>query len=639
MKTNPIGAVYGFINQKIDKAPHKLTIQEKKVAKLCENLGDSELVQLESNLKCHIQYIYSHDKKVVPRVLEKVHLVVKRELLNRHLQALASPPHIDPQLHTIHQTEMTPDKLDRLIKSLCNSSSRGIRKLIETVQTQGFDFFQFDAIQTKIEQIEDPSKRKRAEKNFMRLLIIFAGHEFGIGGGVTIRTSVGRRIIEAIMAILEYILGMVPKKDRESGAWKRRFKGERVSFEGFNQTACHVKMTSSLIASFSTNPLQKLLSENLRNTTIESFIKSARIEKGRRIDAEAVLEDWKAGKPVVIPSGWTRHAVSLVIYKDYLIYSNRGQSSDDMPLSGIKIYKITKPENLTKKFIERIALSSGNVEKDMQFLESPQGGMQKDLGLKLQGFIQKRGQKVGNCSWASTKCALQGLLTVLLHEEKKQQNPDAPFSKSIQSAGQIYKMWTTSHRQTEFRFIAEYIRSKNNEEKLFKRKQEWRVWGELFNKFYSKSAQSKRYAYLADKGKINNALVKEFIDPGMYPIQDLATPLKLAHPEKYIDGLLKNKLPGACVFAEIGEPKQLQFIYVNASGNISSSPLYEEVDAKGKIKAYKFGPDQDKIFHHLKDIQTHLFGLNSKLNLFPVQSQQLEKRLLRKEAKELEPKL
>lgn len=184
-------------------------------------------------------------------------------------------------------------------------------------------------------------------------------------------------------------------------------------------------MTGSLHQFFVDSNVGKALPQDDKTAILSAFENSLKLD-GSDDCIEETLKDIQAGKLVTIATGWVGHATEVTIKGDYLCYSNRGQRSKEWGEngSGIQIYKMTKP--MTKELLSEIIKSpfskSFSFEKGSSFFENPNDpkGIIALLGLEPQGSrIKKQDQKVGNCAWASTKCAFQACLLLLEMEKQR----------------------------------------------------------------------------------------------------------------------------------------------------------------------------------------------------------------------------
>ena len=111
-------------------------------------------------------------------------------------------------------------------------------------------------------------------------------------------------------------------------------------------------------------------------------------------------------KPVILFTGWDKHIVALVFYKDMIFKCNRGSMSPAE--GGVEIFRMKNKEKLP------------SVLTDLQkYATSEQGRyllydkMSKDLDLENEGVFILKNQPVGNCGWSSAKAAFLAVAYLL----------------------------------------------------------------------------------------------------------------------------------------------------------------------------------------------------------------------------------
>jgi hypothetical protein len=133
-------------------------------------------------------------------------------------------------------------------------------------------------------------------------------------------------------------------------------------------------------------------------------------------DVQSLHREFLQGKPVLIHSGFTGHAISFFLYKDHLIIGNKGSLSN-RPL---EIYKIDK-NKITPAFIKGIR-EMGNdswivFSHWLTNLPSTTGAVSTSLTSAIeQGYPLEKRQTVGNCAWESLETSLFGILAVIRQE-------------------------------------------------------------------------------------------------------------------------------------------------------------------------------------------------------------------------------
>lgn len=145
-------------------------------------------------------------------------------------------------------------------------------------------------------------------------------------------------------------------------------------------------------------------------------------ESSEKIDktAQKIVDDIDKGKPVSIPTGWAGHTVNVTIYKDMLIYTNRGErgsrNADQV------IYKINGKidKNAIIKLIDSSQLDKKNNPDKFEYFENK--GLINDFNLTPIAVIDKVNQKVGNCTFANTKGGLQAAAFAMEYKRNEARN-------------------------------------------------------------------------------------------------------------------------------------------------------------------------------------------------------------------------
>lgn len=124
-----------------------------------------------------------------------------------------------------------------------------------------------------------------------------------------------------------------------------------------------------------------------------------------------MITDWKNGKPIFLLSGWRKHVTSLLIFNNYVAYGNKGAQHPNFGLYGIKYFLMTKPENFTEDFIERLTSRKDSEkfkEEQMNYLEN--NLIEQELGLLNFFNLPKTVQKGPGCTNVVCNMNLHSLL-------------------------------------------------------------------------------------------------------------------------------------------------------------------------------------------------------------------------------------
>ena len=126
------------------------------------------------------------------------------------------------------------------------------------------------------------------------------------------------------------------------------------------------------------------------------------------------VERIKAGLPITLNTGFSRHAVSVLIWGDQFIVCNRGGSSR----SPIEVYHFdpSQIDETILREIEQVGQGTEKVYEQLFFQKLPAKlrFSQNDLDRKLENSTPLPKQLVGNCSFVSATTAIYALILLSL---------------------------------------------------------------------------------------------------------------------------------------------------------------------------------------------------------------------------------
>lgn len=151
--------------------------------------------------------------------------------------------------------------------------------------------------------------------------------------------------------------------------------------------------------------------ENELNIIIQSFecavklraFKHFNVDYTKHQDAINSLLDFR---PLLLPVSYQSHAITFIQHENLLALCDRGVERMTDP---IKIYRVTKPEKLTKEFYTHLLYSRRHTREYIK-QELP-----RFLGLAPFGSLPIKHQITGNCSWANVEATVPTMLYMLLH--------------------------------------------------------------------------------------------------------------------------------------------------------------------------------------------------------------------------------
>lgn len=184
--------------------------------------------------------------------------------------------------------------------------------------------------------------------------------------------------------------------------------GMQFALEGF-QKAGAIKMLSEYVPHFFAS--QQNTSSVLTDTDKEEIATCVANAFPYVSDYSQMLSNIQSDKPVMILGGFTKHAISFVIYRNRLAICNRGLGRKE---NAVEFYDLASTP-ITKEMLEtltKVYEDKHDFDKMLASLPFPR--------LAAEDFDQES-QKTGNCTWASAKGALGVLFR--LYAQKNLKDP------------------------------------------------------------------------------------------------------------------------------------------------------------------------------------------------------------------------
>lgn len=181
---------------------------------------------------------------------------------------------------------------------------------------------------------------------------------------------------------------------------------------------------------------------DLDDETVREIVETLSFINAEMTD-ETLWQRYQKGKPVVNPTGWEAHSTATIIKVDQLLHGNKGAKMTDYTISFFKNEHIKK---LSKDFFTKSIYTQSHICKSpvlpLQSFEEQKLLFQHHLNIDLSSPIQEESfttqeQKSGNCTWASAKLALRGLLYLAYKEQYPDSIPDVLKAE----VNLIFKKW------------------------------------------------------------------------------------------------------------------------------------------------------------------------------------------------------
>lgn len=165
--------------------------------------------------------------------------------------------------------------------------------------------------------------------------------------------------------------------------------------------------------------------ENELNIIIQAFeygvklraFKHFNVDHIKHRDTIYALLDFR---PLLLPVSYQSHAITFIQYENLLALCDRGVEKMTDP---IKIYKVNKPERLTKEFYMHLLF-------ERHTREYIQHELPHFLGLTPFASLPIKHQITGNCSWANVEATVPTMLYMLLNK-----------TETTDSIMQFYRTW------------------------------------------------------------------------------------------------------------------------------------------------------------------------------------------------------
>ncbi len=217
-----------------------------------------------------------------------------------------------------------------------------------------------------------------------------------------------------------------------------------------------------------------LISEDMLKWVLENFTQSTRSDNISEEDIHAYMKKLKDPNfegPLCVSSGYDWHLNFTIFYRNFVFCMNRGANPfelrvegfpvEDLSGPGISLFRTDKPFDLSEKTTRKL-FKRMNVRR-FEALKAHE--IQEELGLQFLDTRRSKKQKAGNCTYVSSKLAVQTLIALyVLRNHEKITTPD--FDQAFDSAKKIYKEWVNFDRNYVVKDLREEISAlrKNNQE-------------------------------------------------------------------------------------------------------------------------------------------------------------------------------
>ncbi len=183
--------------------------------------------------------------------------------------------------------------------------------------------------------------------------------------------------------------------------------GSSVNLEGFNDPFTMTMLLTSFDTFAHSNA--HLVNKNMHHWIAHALSTAIWHDNATRtniINTFKKIKDPSYCCPIIICSGWNWHSVTIIFFKNFFIYCNRGAGSKDFP--GWKIYHIGSKEKITPQFLDNIAKRLNFTSKNHISVDE----IIKELNATEIFYALMKEQSAGNCTYTSAKAAISALMTL-----------------------------------------------------------------------------------------------------------------------------------------------------------------------------------------------------------------------------------
>lgn len=293
--------------------------------------------------------------------------MIEKTVVNKILEE----PYADSMKGLLTYKKLTHPQVDNMLFEMATKSNNpDILKYLLDKQLE-LPLSRKTFLKVSEEEIDNKNKLNTVNRRNTKLnLIKEAGHILGLNGTVTV-------------------------KDKN--------KTEQIECEGIDTLDGLNFFLNYLEAYTKQFPLQsKMHTHTFWKMIIASF------QAAVKYDSKTLHDRYHQNKLVVIHTGWEGHAVMIGLYKDYLVYCNRGES---LVSTTLNVYKLADKSYVTPEYIAKLNNNSTRGMSEILGFILGKNSILDSL-TPIVSFPAKH-QKVGNCLSANSKSLIRGLLYLL----------------------------------------------------------------------------------------------------------------------------------------------------------------------------------------------------------------------------------
>lgn len=156
---------------------------------------------------------------------------------------------------------------------------------------------------------------------------------------------------------------------------------------------------------------------------------------------------------VVLFGGWAGNSIAVAFVRDVLIFSNLGIGGT--PAAGTKIFRITKPENITEQVIDTFIRGLGNATAPYIILDQ----IGSIVDPKPLFTIKQSFNPIDNCIFVNPRAVIQGLILVLSALNKDGKITEGNLTGFNSQAAEIFTTYVNSLYKYSTADLSKFMRN------------------------------------------------------------------------------------------------------------------------------------------------------------------------------------
>lgn len=210
-------------------------------------------------------------------------------------------------------------------------------------------------------------------------------------------------------------------------------------------------------------------SDQLSSVTKDLLLTASELNQNQspETSSQVLYRKWSAGKPILIASGFIWHHVSVCIWEDHLIITNRGNGNEGKQVRLVRFNQSLMNESIIEAIQDLEKKEMGDY---LEYMHDRLPGELQFSQLALESSLEEYlnqtilPQEAPNCAWANRQGALQALLQLHLLKEENisfDEENKLNFYECLQKAEQMFSVISTFQKCL---FVEKYLDLQENPE-------------------------------------------------------------------------------------------------------------------------------------------------------------------------------